>query len=371
MIKIVELNNNKKDVKFFIQVAWPIYKNISQWVPPLMSDLIKRLTNQNPFWDHAKRKLFVALKDDKPVGRIAAIVDENHVKFHNEKVGFFGFYEAYNDQEVAEKLLKTAEKTLKDWGMVKIRGPLNPSQNDDCGFLLEGYETPPVIMMPYNPPYYHNQMEENNLRKIKDLYAYYLSTDKPFPEKLERIVQKLKKKKNIFVIPVNMKNLAKDVALIKEVYNSAWEKNWGFVPMTDKEFDMLVDDLKQIVIPRFALLAFIDNKLAGVSVTIPDYNQVLIHLNGRLTPLGLLKFLYYKRKINQARLLILGVLKEYRHLGVDGLMYYETFKYAKEIGIKGGEISWILEDNYDIIRPIEMFGAELYKKYRLYEKEIT
>lgn len=368
MIKIVEVK--EKDIVRFIRFAWKIYEGDKNWVPPLISEQRELLSSKNPFFEHAEGVYFMAYKGDEPVGRVAGFVDHNHIEFHNEKAGFFGFYESVNDFEVTKALLDSVKEWLKDKGMEIMRGPMNPSTNDEVAFLLDDYKTPPVIMMTYNPPYYHELMNKYGMRKAKDLYAYYHWTDKPLPEKLVRVVDKIKDKKSISIRSITTKTINEDIKKIKEIYNSAWAKNWGFVPMTDHEFDAMVDKLKKIYVPELAFLAEIEGKPAGVSVTIPDYNQVLIHLNGRLTPWAIVKFLYYKRKIDQLRLLILGVKPEYRRAGIDALLYYHTFENAKKLGYKGGEISWILEDNYMIIRPIEMFGAKLYKKYRIYEIEI-
>ncbi len=369
MIEIEEVK--EKDITKFIKFAWKIYKNDKNWVPPLISEQKEILSlKKNPFFEHAEGIYFMAYKNGEPVGRIAGFVDRNHIEFHQENAGFFGFFECINDFEVARVLFDSVKNWLKGKGMEIMRGPMNPSTNDECAFLLEGYDSPPVIMMTYNPPYYHDLVKRYGMRKAKDLYAYYHWTHRPLPEKLMRIVEKLKNKKEIQVRPITPETLEEDIKKIKIIYNSAWAKNWGFVPMTEHEFDVMVEKLKQIYIPELALLAEIDGEPAGVSVTIPDYNQVLIHLNGRLTPWAIIKFFYYKRKVDQLRLLILGVRPEFQKTGVDALLYYHTFENAKKLGYKGGEISWILEDNYMIIRPIEMFGAKLYKKYRIYEIDI-
>lgn len=369
MIELKEVKS-KRDFADFIKFPWKIYKRNPYWVPPLISDQKKLLSEKNPFFEHTEKTFFLALKNNELVGRIAGFINHNHNSYWKEQTGFFGFYESINEQDVAKCLLDAVSNWAKGKGMSILRGPMNPSTNDECAFLKEGYDSPPSIMMTYNPPYYHQLMEKYGMKKAKDLYAYYHSTQAPIPEKLQRVVEKLTKKKNIVVRPILRKTLEEDTEKMLRVYTSAWAKNWGFVPITENEFNATKEKLKRIYVPELALLAEVDKKPVGWSLTIPDYNQVLIHLNGKLFPFGIFKFLYYRRKIDQLRLLILGVTPEYRGLGVDALLYWHTFKNAKKLGYKGGEISWILEDNKMVINTLEMFGAKLYKKYRIYEKEI-
>jgi len=365
-IRVVQ---NKKDLMKFIKFPFKHYKNDTNWVPPLIiaqKDLLNR--KKHPFFKHAEIEFFLAYRDKEIVGRIAAVVDDNHNEFHNEKTGFFGFFETINDFEVAEKLLTTAKKWVKDKGMKKFRGPANPSLNEDCGTLIDAFDSPPVIMMTYNPSYYPELIEKFGLKKAMDLYAYYLDGQaKKMPEKLIRVTEAIRKRKRITIRPMNIKDFANEAKKVWYIYNNAWSKNWGFVPMTEEEFDHLAKDLKQAVVPEVALMAEIDGEPVGFSLALPDLNQALIHTNGRLLPFGLPKILYYSRKIDTLRIIIMGVIHKYQKLGIDALFYIDTWKNGAKKGYTKGEMSWILENNKMMNRAATMLGGEIYKTYRLYE----
>lgn len=369
-VKIDNLKN-KEDMKQFLKLPWKIYKDNPYWIPPLLSEVKNTLdTKKNPFWEHAKREIFLAKKNDEVVGRIVATIDDNHNNFHQEKTGFFGFFECVNDFEVARLLWDKSKNWLKINKMNIMRGPASPSLNDECGFLLEGFDKPPTIMMPYTPPYYLELAEKYGFKKAKDLYALLKKTEDGIPERIKKIVKRIKKKTKVRIRHFDMKNYKRDIQFLKDIYNSAWEKNWGFVPMTDKEIDLAAKKFKQFAEPELNLFAEIDNKPVGVSVTIPDINQVLKKLNGKLGLIGILKFLYYKKKIDGTRSLIGGVKKEYRNTGIIAVLYYETAMNAVRLGYKWGELGWNLEDN-DLINSFDMaIGGKIYKKYRIYEMEI-
>lgn len=365
MVRIGEAKD-KKGMREFLHLPFRIYKADRNWVPPLLSEVAQTLSPKNPLFEHARARLFLAEKGSEVVGRIVGIVDENYISFHQERTGFFGFFEAVEDPEVSDRLYTAAAEYLRSEGMDQMIGPMNPSTNDECGFLSEGFDSPPKIMMTYNPPYYLEHSERFGLKKAKELYAYYRYTADPPPQKLLEVIEALKRKPHIRVRPVNLKDLTAEAARIKSVYNSAWAKNWGFVPFTDKEFDLIVKRLRPLVIPELVPIVEVLGEPVGVAISVPDYNQVLCHLNGRLGPVGLIKFLYYRRKIPDVRLLVLGVKPEYRRLGVDALLYWEAFRAARDKGYRGGEVSWILEDNRAIIAAIELWGCRLYKRYRIY-----
>jgi hypothetical protein len=362
----------KSDIGTFIKLPWRIYKQDRAWVPPLIGEMKKLLSpSRNPFWNHAEAAYFLAYKDNKPAGRIAAIVNHRHNEFHKEKCGFFGFFESVNDEAVSGALYRAAENWLAEQGMEIVRGPANPSSNDDWGFLLEGYNEPPTVMMPYNPAYYHDLAKAAGLTKVKDLYSFFMEEATGIPEKAVRVAEIARRKSNVKIRPINMKDLDNEVEIIKQVYNSAWELNWGFVPMTDEEIEHLAADLKKIAIPDLILMAEVDGKPAGVSVAIPNINQVLHKMNGRLFPFGWLRFLLGFRKINRVRVIITGVIKEFRKRGIDAIFYVDTFNKGTKMGFNEGEFGWTLEDNDIINRSLEMLGARLYRRYRLYEKPIT
>lgn len=362
---------SKKDWNNFFKLPWGIYRNNEYWVPPLLSEVRETLdTCKNPFWQHAKREIFLAMQGDVPVGRIVAVVDKNHNSFHNDKVGFFGFFECINDIAVATDLWNTAKKWLKANGMSIMRGPVNPSMNDENAFLLEGFDRPPAVMMPYTPPYYLALADQYGLKKAKDLFSFIKFAKDGIPPRVEKMINRIKERTNVKIRHFSMKNFERDVQYLKDIYNAAWEKNWGFVPMTDEEIDVTGKKLKQFVEPRLVLFAEMEGRPVAVTVTVPDINQVLKRLNGRLGPIEMLKFLFYRKKITGARSLIGGVMKEYRETGIIAVLYYETEKANLRLGYEWCELGWNLEDNDLINRFDEAIGGKLYKKYRIYEIEI-
>lgn len=362
----------EKELTEFIDFPWQIYQNDTNWVPMLKSELRTILNeNKNPFWKHSKKKLFLLKHNKTILGRIAGIIDYNYVQFHNIPTGFFGYFECVNDSDCAEMLFSAVKSWLKENNMTTMLGPTNPSTNDEMGFLLEGYDSPPYLMMPYNPSYYHTLCIKNRLNKAKDLYAYYQHKETLPIERLKTLVEKVKKRvPGLLVRKLNMKDFNNEIKLALKIYNSAWEKNWGFVPWTEEEFYSQCERLKPLILPDTTLIAFVDSAPVGIIVGVPNYNEVLKRLNGKLGPIGLIKFLYYKNKINSLRILIMGMIKEYRNRGIEGVMYWDMIQNAIKLGFVEGEFSWILEDNVLTCRACEMLGSKLYKKYRIYETSI-
>jgi len=367
----IEIVDDERKLKDFIELPYSIYTDYPNWVPPLRSEVRFILGDENPFWKHAKKTLFVVYDETgKTVGRIAAIIDSNHNSIHKDRTGFIGFFESINDFEVARLLFDSAFKWLKTNGMELMRGPVNPSMNDECGLLIEGFDKMPSIMMPYTPPYYIELFERYGFVKAKDLYALIKHTADGIPSRIENMVDGIIRKTGVVIRPLSMKEFARDIAILKDIYNSAWEKNWGFVPMTDEEIGASAKRLKDFVDPDLVLFAYVDGNPVGVTVTIPDINPVLKKLNGNLGPLEIIKFLYYKRKIKGTRALIGGVKKEYRNLGIIAVLYYQTEMNARKKGYEWCELGWNLEDN-DLINRFDIsIGARIYKKYRIYEKPI-
>ena len=361
---------SRRDLARFIRLPWRIYQGDPCWVPPLIRDVALRLNrSRHPFFEHASMELFLACRGREVSGRIAAIVDERHNRFHHDRVGFFGMFECIDDLEAARALFRAAETWCGNRGMTRVRGPMNLSMNDECGFLLEGFDAPPVLMMTYTPKYYLDLCEGCDLVKSKDLHAYR-KDDVGVLDRIAALVERVKTKERVRVRPIDMAHFDREVGLIKEIYNSAWELNWGFVPMTEKEMDLLASQLRPIVEPALVLFAEVDGNSVGVSITLPDYNQVLRHMNGRLGPLSLLKMLYYRRKITGLRAIVFGIRREFRRTGISTVLYYETEKAAERLGYQWCEMSWTLEDNAMINRFDEAVGGRLYKKYRIYEKDI-
>jgi GNAT superfamily N-acetyltransferase len=354
----------------FLRMPWLIYKGDTNWVPPLLMQVKQTLdTRKNPFYRRAAIKLFIAEKDGRPAGRVAAVVNDAHNEFHGEQTGFFGFFECINDQHVADALLSAAKEWLAGRGMNNLRGPASPSTNHECALLVDGFDRPPMVMMPYNPPYYAQLLERFGLARAKDIYAYKLDAD-AFGPRLYRLADAFARRSKLEVRPVNVKDFASEIEVIRHVYNNAWEKNWGFVPMNDEEFDHLARDMKQILEPSMALLGFVDGRPAGFSVSLPNINEVLKALNGRLLPFGFIKLLRGMKKIRSARNLLMGVIPEFRRLGLDVLMYARTVEAVKQLGYTWGEMSWILEGNIDMRKVLEKIGAQVYKTYRFYDLPI-
>lgn len=363
--------DSKADFDKFLKFPWAVYGKDPNWVPMLFMDMKFNLVT-SPFWEHSEKQLFLAYDDaGKVVGRICATVDHNFIKFHEEATGFFGFFESVNDPAVAKALYDAARQWLKSKGMETMRGPFNPSTNDECGFLCDGFGVPPRLMMPYNPEWYLTLAEGYGLKKAKELYAYEMEVSQGPVERLKRVVDIAEKKNpGLKVRELNPKDWENEIKRALDVYNAAWEKNWGFVPWTKKEFLTIATRMKDLFYPKTTLIAELDGKPVGILIAVPDYNYVMKMMDGRLFPFGLIKFLLYKSRIKALRLMIMGVVKEYRLKGIEGAMYYKSLKNAMEAGFEKCEFSWILDDNTMTQRGAEMMGGKLYKKYRVYEAAV-
>lgn len=373
MTGIVSVRTSRQ-LKAFIDFPHDLYAGDSNYVPELFIAQRDLLTpGKHPFHEHSKVQLFLFYRDGAISGRIAAILNNNHNVFNNTTDGFFGFFESVNDLQIAAALFGSAEQWLKEQGATTIIGPVNPSTNEPCGLLLEGFDMPPLAMMVYNKPYYASLMESVSLRKKVDLLAY----DIPIGEVDERPVhleEKLLarlKVKDITIRAVNKKDLANEALKVKEVYNAAWDKNLGFVPMTDKEFSYLAKDLKMVLDEQLCLIAEHHGKQVGFALAIPDINQALIKVRrGRLLPTGIFKLLLGMKKVNRVRVLALGVVKDYRKMGIEACFYAALIRRAGVRKMTGGEASWILEHNELMNKGIERMNGKVYKRYRIYEKPL-
>jgi GNAT superfamily N-acetyltransferase len=362
--------------KAFIRFQYEVYDANSPFVPPLEMDRENVLSpKKNPWFEFGTAQFFLAKRNGKIVGRIAAIEDPRYNEYHGTKTGWFGFFECINDNAVAKALLSTAETWVKNRGLTQIMGPASFSSNSEWGFLLTGFDKPPAIMMPYTPEYYLKLAETAGYTKAKDLFAWDIDLLKDAPEKVSRIAEKIKQREGITIRAANIKDWEKEVRLIKEIYNSAWEKNWGFVPMTDAEFDLMGKELKMILNTDLVLFAEVKGEAVAFCITVPDANQAIKKANGRLTsfgiiPVGLVKMMLELKKVKRGRLIALGIKKEFRRRGLDSLLVHETFNAGKKLGWTGGEIGWTLEDNDLVNRVIEVFGSTKSKTYRVYEKSL-
>lgn len=363
---------DRRALKRFIALAHDIYVGDPNWVAPLNRELADTLTpGRNPFWRHADRELFLAERNGRAVGRIAAINDRNYNEYHSSSIGFFGFYESVNDPEVTAALLGATEGWCREAGLARLFGPANPSMNDECGLLVDAFRQPPMIKTCYNPPWYAGLIEQAGYAKVKDLYGFRLDLARNLPEKITRVIEAHKASGDLVTRPVDLRQMARDLGYATEVYNDAWSRNWDFAPMTPAEIDELARQLKPVIVPELCPLVFYKGEIAAMAIGLPDYNQVLIRLRGRMFPFGWLRFLLGRRHINRGRLWALGVKRRFQHLGLGAVMYHEAFAGARRLGYRWGELSWILEDNEAIIRPIRLLGGERYKTWRIYEKPLA
>lgn len=373
MIYVEEVNTKNK-LKSFIDFPHELYKGDANYVPELFIAQRDLLTpGKHPFHEHSTIQLFLVHENLHIKGRIAAILNNNHNSYNNTTDGFFGFFDCVNDQEIANALFTAAVNWLHTKGVTNITGPVNPSTNEPCGLLIEGFDKPAVAMMVYNKPYYGKLLETFGFTKNVDLLAYDIAIDNinDRPVKLEKVLTERLQRKNITIRTLNMKDFKNEVAKVKEVYNAAWDKNMGFVPFTDNEFNYLAKDLKLIVDKKLCLLAEHDGKLVGFALAIPDINQTLIKVKrGRLLPTGIIRLLLGLKKINNVRVIALGVIEGYKKQGIEACFYAGIIKRAAERKMRGGEASWILEHNDLMNRGITNMNGRLYKKYRIYKKAL-
>jgi GNAT superfamily N-acetyltransferase len=373
---VIEQVQDKRGMTEFVKFPFSLYRSDPNWVPPFIEERLAVFNpKKNPFFEHARCQAFLARRDGKLVGTICATVDDRSNEVHNELMGSFGFFETIDDPEVAAALLQIAEGWVKTQGMTIMRGPLNLCMNDEVGTLIDGFDEPPMVMITYNPRYYPGLIERNGYSKAMDLFAWIFNTEESLanaPEKLTRVAEKVMQKQNLRIRKVEMKHFDREVALVKQVNNAAWQRNWGFVPMTEHEFDHLAAGLKSMIDPNLVFLAENEEgKPVGVALTLPDLHQALKRSGGgHYLPFGLLKFMWHRRHIDQARLMIMGMVEEYRGWGTDAVFYLETAREALKHGYKRIEGSWILESNTMMNQIIERLGGKRYKTYRVYEKPL-
>ncbi len=367
--------SGKGDLDAFIRLPWRLYHGASNWVPPLL-----KLQNElfspakNAFYLHADVQLFLARKQGRVAGRISAHIDHEHNRYWSERTGFFGFLECEDHPEVAEALLSTAEDWLRARGMERIRGPMNFSTNGEAGFLVEGYDSPPMVMMPYTHAYYLGLLEGAGYAKAKDLYAWRWQSQ-PVPAGPARMVKELRSRPEISVRRPNMKRFGAEVRTILDLYNDAWSENWGFVPATDAEARDMVRDLKFLIDPRIVPFVEVNGVPAGVGLAVPNLNEAIHDLNGRLFPFGWVKLLWRLkvRRVRSGRLALLGIKQEFRTREYAGLAYLvcDEFYQSARRRFDWAELSWTLEDNGLVNSLIRKVGAEHYKTYRIYEKQLA
>ena len=368
---------SKRDLDAFIRLPWRIYKDDPYWVAPLRYSENHRFSpRQNPFFQHADVQLFLARRGADVVGRVSAHIDHEHNRYHDERTGFFGFFECEEDPETARALLTTAEGWLRARGMEQIRGPFNFSVNGEIGLLVEGFDSSPLPLMPYTHEYYLCLVEGAGYVKAKDLFAWR-GARRPVPDGApRRMADELRARPGVTVRRARMKDFDHEVRMILDLYNDAWSENWGFVPATDAEAEQMAKDLKLVVDPRIVPVIEIDGVTAGMALAVPDFNWAMKPLNGSLIPFGWLRFLWRLkvRRPSAARLLLFGIKKEFRTRKYAGLLYLlcdEMYRGAVDSNLEWAEFSWTLEDNGLINSLIKKVGADRYKTYRIYEKTLS
>ncbi|MEE9440000.1 MAG: hypothetical protein V3V14_13425 [Saprospiraceae bacterium] len=372
---IISKIDSKKDTKTFINFPHDLYAGDSNYVPELYLNVSEVLSKKkNPFFKHSEADLFLAKDENgKIIGRIAAILDNNYNKYHECNIGFFGFFDVIDDYNVARELLNTATEWAKKKNVDRILGPTNFTTNDTAGILIDGYDSPPTVMMTYNKPYYHDFVTRYGFDKEMDLYAYLMATDTVNQKslRLAGMLEERLNRKGISIRTVSKKTKKEDIKSIKNVYRKAWEKNWGFVPPTDEEFEHLADGLNMLLDLRYVYMAEHEGNLIGFAVAIPDINEITIGFKkGKLFPFNIIKLLTKKSKVTKIRIILLGVVEEYRKLGVAAVFFANFIKAAKANNLLLGEASWILENNEQMVSAAENLNGERYKTYRIYSKNL-
>jgi len=376
-IELRELASGKKVLKDFLNVVDDIYAGDQSYVRPLDFDVSDRLNHKkNPFFEHAEATGWVAYKDGKPVGRITAQIDREHLARHKDDAGFFGFFDTIDDPEVARALLAEATTWVKSRGMKRIRGPFSLNINEESGCLIEGFDSPPFVMMTYHRPYQGGLTEQAGFKKIKDLFSWAYEVGK-VPPRAQRAYDEIAAMPEITSRVVEPKNMLQDVGIVMDIFNDAWSENWGFVPLTQNELKKMAEDMKLLLVPELTRITFINGEAAAVALAVPNLNEAIGDINGQLFPFGFAK-LFWRLKVRgvkSGRLIILGIRKKYRGVkrygGLSAYLYVAMNHSAHLLGLRGGELGWTLEDNNAINAGIRLMGGRVTKKYRIYEKEIA
>jgi len=370
----IERVEGRRGVGRFIDVAWRAQGGRgSLWIPPLrvvVRDLLD--VRSNPFYRDADRALFIAKRDGRPVGRIAAVENRWHNRHHGDRVGFFGFFECLDDQEAADQLFRGAERWLEERGLASVRGPISPSMNHECGLLVDGFDTPPVIMTPWNPPYYGALVERAGYAKVQDLLAYYIPAGDRLavPDRVARLAEHTRRRTGVTFRHLHVSTLEQEARKVRELYIAAWAGNWGFVPPSDEEFLHLAKELKPVLAEEYSFVAEVDGEIVGFMLIARDMNRILRAMpSGRLWPWNVARLLYGVPRVDRGRVVLLGLKEEYRNRGLFPLFAYEAARRALEVRAAGAEASWILDDNRALVAPLNAMGLEAYKRWRVYEKQ--
>lgn len=356
------------DRRAFRLLPFRLYAGDPHWVPPLNRDVRAFLdTTRHPFYRDARACFFLARRDGRVAGRVAAIENHAHNRYHQDHTGFFGFLEAEQDPEVTAALVRAAASWLQERGLDRMRGPVSPSTNYETGLLVEGSPGPPAFMMPHNPPWYAEHLEQAGLSKAMDLYAYDMRTDFVDGTRWSRMASRVRARTGADLRPLDTRRLDSEVPRLIELYHDAWSGNWGFVPLNDAEVRAMVRDLRPLLRPDLAAFVVHEGREVGYFLGLPDYNRVLIGLRGRLFPTGFLRLLRAKHRLDRMRVMLMGVARSHRHLGLDVLLHAHAFQGGADGRITSCEASWVLESNLPMINLLERVGARRYRTYRLLE----
>lgn len=372
-IKII-LPKSGREKKMFLNCIWDFYREDPNWIPPLRMDQ-KELVgySKNHFYDHNRVQTFLALRGNKPVGRIAAILNAGHLERYNDQVGFFGFYDSIDDQDVANALFDAAKNWLLENGVKIMRGPMNPSMNHTLGLLIDGFDTPPFFMMTYNPPFYERLFENYGFKKSQDLYSFWGKIEM-LPKVRERYLKTsdmIRERYNVKIRHLRKDHFTEDVELFLDVYNRSMTNTWGFVPFSKAELKQMAASLKWLMVPELAIAVEIDNKVVGATFCLPDYNPRIKDIDGHLFPFGFLHLLRHKERIKKIRIISTNVLPEYQMMGLGLVLVDALVPKTIEWGIQEAEFSWVLESNQFSRGSLERGGAIRNKTYRVYDKNIT
>lgn len=362
---------SKRDLTTFIKLPWRLYRNEPLWVAPLIAERRRFLDRaRNPWFEHGEAEYFLAWRDGRAVGRITAQVDRILNEFQDNRWGLFGFFECEDDPEAAKALLDAAQEWLRARGRDRIVGPMDFTMNDENGVLVEGFELPPIILTNWTHRYYPRLLEDAGLTKAMDtlMWELNISRRRDVDPRIWKVAGRVEDKHGVTVRHMRKRDLPAEIDRFLEVYNSAWEKNWGFSPLTETEVRHYAKDLKPLLDQNWALVAEKDGETVGAALSLPDYNQVLKHLNGRLLPFGWIKALWYRRKIDRIRVFALGVKREWQHTGIAARFYEMYFDSGERTPQHGGEMGWILETNHSMNRGMEGMGGKVVRRYRLFEK---
>lgn len=359
---------NRRDRRAFLGLPYRLYRGHPYWVPPLR--IVEKATfdrRRNPFFRHAAVEHFLARRGTQIVGRIAAIHNRLHNETYGDRVGFFGFFDAENDPEAVIALVEAARAWVASKELDRMRGPMNYSTNDTCAVLVDGFDVPPFVLMPYNRPDYDDLLQGAGLTPAKELLAYWLANTNWVPMRYRRVVDRRLSKLNVRVRPIDMSDLRGEIRRLKNVYNRCWADNWGFVPATAEEFEYAAGHMKTLLEPDLSAVVEIDGEPVGLSLVLRDLNAVLRGTNGRLFPLGLFRILFRLKHVSKVRIIALGVVPEARSRGINEALFLRAADASIRKGYEGGEAGWILEDNPKMRSAIETAGGVITKRYRIYE----